>query len=752
MKERKVADRLLSCLSNPIRLEILRSLAKEPLLSFTDLMRKLGLNVKADTGKFGYHLRKLVDEGVLRINPSAKKYELTELGRRIVDLILTLEDTTSGISSLVVRTSRLQMEPFDRSKIVESLENEARVPRKLAIEIAREAEERILKLNIKYLTAPLIRELVNAILIERGLEDYRHSLTRLGLPVHDVAETMKTASKLSCPQLLYKRANESILAEFALLKVLPRHVGDAHMSGEIHLCDLSGWAIRVNSLNHDLRALIKASQLNRGKVKLSKVLRSIAMMLRSFETHIGVDQGLPFFNVMLAPYAIGLSFDEIKEELRYFLDELYWEHYFRKLLTPASSLTLELSPPKILTSLETPHKGHLGDYEDEARLIFRALMEVMLEGPSMGELYLTPQVHVSLRTFSQATRESEELLIEAHKIALVHGLPSFINLVVGWQGEAACYSAFFTRLGSDWKGDWEVDVMRAGCLGEVVINMPRVAYESAGNDDLFVSGLWDRVEVAMDAFVVKRDSIVEGLSRGLLPLLSLPLSDGQYLRLDTCSFNVSVVGLPEAVKIHVGEYPQESKTAFAFAIRSLRSLESMLSKLSGETGLRLQLSLAPGEDPSSRFVQADIKKFDKSKLVFQGSREHPYYTSWHPLVRSSATPLSVRAKLESMLHPIARGGHVTMLSIGEVELEQLVKLTERLFKEYNIGSLIYDKTLTYCSSCRNASSGMKIKCPKCGASGSVLTYFGRSSPIYKPSQLWSPEEKDFITRAHHYEI
>lgn len=752
MKNKKVADRLLSCLSNPIRLEIIRLLAKEPFLSFTDLMRRLGLSVKSDTGKFGYHLRRLVDEGILRLNPSARKYELTELGRKIVDLILALEDTAGGVSSLVVRTSRLQMEPFDRNKIVESLENEAHVPRKLAIEIAREAEERILKLNIKYLTAPLIRELVNAILIEKGLEDYRHNLTRLGLPVHDVTEAIKTASKLSCPQFLYKRASEAVLAEFMLLKSLPRHVGDAHMSGEIHLCDLPGWAIRVNSLNHDLRYLIRMGWPNRGGARLSRILRSVVMTLRLFETHVGVDQGLPFFNVMLAPYAAGLPFDEIKEELRYFLNELHYEQYFRKLLAPALSLSLELSLPKTLSSLETIHGGCLSDYEDEADLVFRALVEVLHEEPSVGGLYLMPQIHVSLRSFPQATKEKEELLLEVHRLASMYGLPSFINLIAGWQGGAAYYSSLFSRLGSDWKGDWEVDIIRTGCLGEVAINMPRVAYESAGNDDLFIDGLRDRVEIAMDAFNVKRESIVEGLSRGLLPLLSFPFNDGQYFRLDPCSFNISLVGLPEAVKAHIGEYPHESKEAFNFTIKSLRALDSMLSELKNETGLRLQLSLAPSEDSSSRFAQADVKRFERHKLVFQGSKEHPYYTSWLPIAKSSATALDVRAKLESVLHPIARGGHAMILNIRQIEPEVMVRQTERLFKEHNVGSLIYDRTLTYCSSCKCTSGGIKAKCPKCGASGSVLTYFGRPGPIYKPSHLWSPEERDLIIHAYQYEF
>lgn len=752
MKQERAADRLLSCLSNPVRLDIVRSLTKESLLSFTDLMRRLGLDVKVDTGRFGYHLRRLIDEGVVRLNPSAKKYELTELGRHIADLISTLEDTAGGARSLVVRTSRLQMEPFNRNKIAEALEREANVPRRLAADIAREAEERILRLNVKYLTAPLIRELVNTILIERGFEDYRHSLTRLGLPVHDVANLVKFSSRLSCPEYLYRRAGEAILAEYTLLKVLPRHVADAHLSGSIHVCDLPGWALRVGSLHHDLRALLRLSRLSFTKeVRLGRVLRAIVKLLRAFESHIGVGQGVEFFNVILAPFVRGLSLEEVKEELSYFINELNWAYGYRRHLGPAASLGIEFTIPRGLSALESPQGDLYGEYEEEAQLIVEALLNLLMEGSPEGGVYVTPQVIVALRSLHLSSR-AEELFRKAHEACARWGIPCFVNLTVGWQGEGASYSALFSRLGSEWRGDWELDTLRAGCMGEVAVNVPRLAYEAGGSDELFMEGLWDRVETAVNAFLVKRDSIAEGLSEGLLPMLSSPFEDGYYLRLDACSFNVSMVGLPEAVKAHTGEYPHESRLASSFAVKVLRSLETYLNKLSGETGLRLLASVAPCEDPSARFALADTKRFDKFKLVFQGSREKPYYTVNQPSVRSTYMPLKRRAKLEGVFHSLTLGGHVMLLGIGDVALEDLTILTRRLFEEYGVGALAYDKALTSCSSCQRIFNGLKTRCPSCGASGRTITYYGRSSPLYKPSVLWSPEERDSITRAYRYEL
>src|SRR5437016_14117537 len=89
----------------------------------------------------------------------------------------------------------MTIEEFDRTRIARSLVSEARMPQTLADEVAAEAEERLLKLRIVYLSAPLIRELVNIILIERKLEQYRHKLTRLGLPVNDVTLLLREAGQ-----------------------------------------------------------------------------------------------------------------------------------------------------------------------------------------------------------------------------------------------------------------------------------------------------------------------------------------------------------------------------------------------------------------------------------------------------------------------------------------------------------------------------------------------------------------------------
>jgi len=88
--------------------------------------------------------------------------------------------------------------------------------------------------GIRTLTAPLIRELVDARLLEHGLEGARRLHTRLGMPLYDVeqlllARTRRTRTSRTARGDELTLA-ENIKKEYALLRSSPR-VADAHMRG-----------------------------------------------------------------------------------------------------------------------------------------------------------------------------------------------------------------------------------------------------------------------------------------------------------------------------------------------------------------------------------------------------------------------------------------------------------------------------------------------------------------------------------------
>src|SRR2546428_831773 len=230
----RLSSEVLDAASAPVRLQVLKLLSSKGPLPYTEIMYASKLDPVRDAGKFVYHLKTLRKAGLVNVEKGTKKYGITELGKVLVEFSRDLEEYLAvKRGRLFVRTSRMTIEEFDRTRIASSLVKEAGMPQSLANEIATEAEERLLKISTSYLTAPLIRELVNTILVERKLDEYRHKLTRLGLPVNDVTILLKEASARRLdPGWVERSAGTAVTEEYVLLNSLPRDLVDAHLSGQ----------------------------------------------------------------------------------------------------------------------------------------------------------------------------------------------------------------------------------------------------------------------------------------------------------------------------------------------------------------------------------------------------------------------------------------------------------------------------------------------------------------------------------------
>jgi DNA-binding transcriptional ArsR family regulator len=74
-------DEILKAIKHPVKRRIIEHL-RDADLSFTELLNTVG---ESNHGKFGYHLRKL--ETFVELEPSTKKYRLTDRGRLLAGLI-----------------------------------------------------------------------------------------------------------------------------------------------------------------------------------------------------------------------------------------------------------------------------------------------------------------------------------------------------------------------------------------------------------------------------------------------------------------------------------------------------------------------------------------------------------------------------------------------------------------------------------------------------------------------------------------
>ena len=275
-KTSKRVRTIYSVIASENRLDILRILNSKGPLSYSELKTLAGFKSKKESGKFAYHLRKLVKQMLVTLNRSERRYNVTNLGRLILNLTRQIEEQSVIESGKIyVRTSKEMMEEFKPDKILQALVKEAGMPVDLAQKMTSEAEARLYKFQTSYLTAPLIREIVNALLIEHGYEEYRHKLTRIGLPIHDVTQMLKQSTRSdNGVSSLVTQTSKEVFSEYLLLNQLSRDVTDAHLSGDIHISNLGVWGLKPDTIFVNLSSLPTQGIKVKGKllssVKINK--------------------------------------------------------------------------------------------------------------------------------------------------------------------------------------------------------------------------------------------------------------------------------------------------------------------------------------------------------------------------------------------------------------------------------------------------------------------------------------------------
>ncbi|WXG43237.1 MAG: anaerobic ribonucleoside-triphosphate reductase [Promethearchaeati archaeon SRVP18_Atabeyarchaeia-1] len=732
MEKEKLVTSVLSSLSSQIRVEVLKLLNRKETASFTEIMQSLGLNIRTEAGKFAYHLRELTNAELVT-GSSYKGYSLTPLGERVVDFIYVLEETALKRSrEMFVRTSRYSIENFDRKKIAESLILEAGVPEETAKNIAKEVEERLLKMKVKYLTAPLIREFVNAILIEKGMEDYRHTLTRLGLPVYDVTELIEKNPGRSyrSPEQIHSKSGDAVLEQYMLLKVLPRRVSDAHLSGSIHIPNANYWVLRPNSIQHDLRLAIGGFKpqssvfppLLSGKVKdAESAVSRVLNFTQLFHHYISGNQSLDHLNTILSPYFNLLRPEEVKRLARRLIDGLRGISGYGIDAAHSVSIILEINTHRALKeypAIGPSDKGSYQEYEGSARTLLSAILDILIEGGEGNFPYLSPSVFVRV---SPDCLSEEEILLKTHKLSSLWGAPFYINEKPEWQTENVNYDSNLCRLDSSWMHDWELGTLRTGNLDSVCINLPRIAYESKGDDTLLFEKLKETLETCKIALDTKAQVMENRMFRdNVLGALAYASDSEQYYRVQNSTKGISYLGLPEASKFHIGALSEEYKEINKFSAKMLKQIRSYTDMLVKSTSQRWVVTQTPFSYYSSRLARLDLERFGK-ETVGSDNPDEVYYSTDNTSKKPKSQIQEV-LETEGEFHRLLNGGHILTIPLPNINVsaERILEVTKAIAKDSGLGLYAFGRQLTHCLSCQTNHMGSLQKCSTCGASGSQL--------------------------------
>ncbi len=675
---------VLKAISAAIRVQTLSLLLENGPMSYTEIMSTLKLDATRDAGRFAYHLKALLKTDLIEPDVETKKYHLTDLGRHVVEITDEIDDRTHKRRRMLVRTSHLSIEEFDRNRIIESLIVEANVPTDIAQRVARETEKRLQQFKTKYITAPLIREIVNTLLLEKHYEEYRHNLTRLGLPVHEVARLISAPTSL--PEVVHNVAGSAVLEEYTLMNILPRNISDAYLSGSLHIQNLGQWILKPNEIVHSTPSLLASNSTN----TLEAALHLTANVIRNTALEVMGQQILDNFNVHFAECAKDVPHDRVSRLLHHFINDLN-----QRIPTP-TTITLDYS--------SQPSNS---DAEKTQGLAF-SLLETLTQ-ESLQRPLTNPKIIVKYR-YGSLSEEEESLILEAHKLAAKSNLVYFANLG-SEKTTNVTYSASGLRLADEWQKDTDIDILRTGNLDIIFINLPRVSFEAKGNEERFLELLDDLLETAANALEIKYKAIKDRMNRKLLPCLSKEANGTCYYRLDNATRTIASIGLDEATQSLLGvRATKDPGEFFSLKKRILGYIHEYGKKHSKKPRNRLVTAIVPCKPASRRFATLDAEKFGWSIVKPHGTKETPFYSAVHNFSLNERDKL----ELEEQVHQLTPGGHLALLE-PESELfsaERLLAETQQVSTR-KIALFTYNLIFVHCTNCMTTFCGTSKKCPNC---------------------------------------
>lgn len=590
-----------------------------------------------------------------------------------------VQQTLEGLSVSAmprVRTTDGHLLDWDREAIAKQLLKETKLSEQFykvpgitedeAREISREVERRVRWMNVKYLSGPLVREIMNVVLLERHHNEWRNICTRVGTPVFDAHlidigtgfEAKENANLQENAETSHKKKADKISKEQYLL-LLPPYLADRHLAGDLHIHDLEYFGTRPFCQDWDLRYFFyyglmpdglgtKASVAGPAKKPEVAILHAVKA-LGSAQTNFAGGQGFYNFLTFIAPYFEGLEYDEIKQLMQMFVYEMTQMMVARGGQLVFSSVQLTPGVPKLWRDKPAVYAGRTwngasegspkrtyGQFEREVRLAFKALMEVMLAGDHWGKPFNFPKPEISIEpdfmkedeAFNAANPDLptyQDLYLMTFRLAAEYGTPYFDNQLPAYRGAGegiSCYQCCAYQFAATAEKDPSFDQKLSfkdgkhfsmGSWQVVSLNCPRAAYLARGDDDLLFEYLRELMDTSVEVFKVKREWMNQIVRNHRMPFATQQPRDPSTsekgsvaVDLEGLVYTIGVVGVNEMVQFHTGKQMHESKEAWKLAVRAMTEMEIYSKKLSQQHGMTIALARTPAETTAQRFAVSDL--------------------------------------------------------------------------------------------------------------------------------------------------
>ncbi len=578
---------IFSVMASPNRIDILRILNSKGPLTYSELKALAGFKSKKESGKFAYHLRKLLRQSLVALNKAERRYTITNLGKLVLSLARQIEERSIIESGkMYVRTSNQTIEEFNSHKIIQSLVREANVPLELAQKITEEVENKIYKFQTVYLTSPLIREIVNSILIEHGHEEYRHKLARVGIPVFDIAQMINNvdAAENGIEDILARTA-QTVLAEYLVFNTLPKDIADSHLAGDIHISNPGMWGLMPDTIFMDINEIAEEGINLKGKCLGVSRLGSI----KNVED---LCSSLALLNLLLSREASSEVFiDGVMPLIQKCGSDSSMVNKFAKTLiigsgAPSYAQTLPFTSLNI--NLDGSDKKHVDSILKGYEMYVRA---TPIPRTGLVLTYSNGAVNDFADKVSSIVREGGAIALS--------GDPKHVKSSIG------------VSKGLDGQGASTVMSLQS-----LAINLPRLAYESNKDEVYFRARLALLIKPAVSALSIRKKTVTDLVRKGMLPTLA---NSTQFMQRGNVNLVVNLVELHGSVANILGY--EESNSCLEVIQKVIKTSVEVAAEKGKQSNDDVGIAMII-DDSAPRFTALDAEKY--GKVLLQNSNRSKY--------------------------------------------------------------------------------------------------------------------------------
>ena len=550
-----------------------------------------------------------------------------------------------------------------------------------------------------------------------------------------------------------------VIANFWLDTIYSKEEGYAHRDGDYHIHDLdcltgycAGWSLRV-LLDEGFNG-VRGRVESRAPSHFREALGQMANFLGILQSEWAGAQAFSSFDTYLAPYVFKdrLPFDEMKKAIRSFIYNLNVPARWGQ--SPFTNITIDWTVPDDLRDqIPTRNQKHLFfglDNEDllnhakrrgedinslesmtyryfqpEMNLINKAYYEVMTEGDKSGQPFTFPIPTVNITEEFDWYGENTDILFEnTAKIGSSY-FQNFIGsqYVRNEEGELVPNEEAYKpghvrsmccRLQLDLRellkrgGGLFGSAEMTGSIGVVTINMARLGYLYAGDEEKLFARLTKLMEYAYATLEKKRIFIQEMYDRGLFPYTA------RYLPGFNNHFStIGVNGMNEMIR----NFSNDKHTiadvfGTQMAMRILDFMRDQLKDFQERSGNLYNLEATPAEGTTYRFAKEDAKRYDD--IIQAGTKENNYYTNSSQIpVFYTDDPFEALI-LQDDLQCEYTGGTVLHLYMREKisSAEAGRKLVRNVISNFRLPYITVTPTFSICEK-HGYLSGEYEYCPKC---------------------------------------